>query len=67
MSERRLYIVTTVPCPGCGGDLKLRLPVGFIEALERQGVPEAEQFEAVANGFLTRRIVCKHCQIAGQN
>jgi hypothetical protein len=41
--------------------------VGFIEALERQGISEAEQFEAVAKRVLSRRIVCKHCQMAGQN
>jgi hypothetical protein len=56
--EPRLYIVTVVPCPACGGDLSLRLPVGFIEALERQGISEAEQFEVVAKGLLSRRIVC---------
>jgi hypothetical protein len=63
----RLYVVTVVPCPACGGDLSLRLPVGFIEALDRQGISEDEQFQVVARGFLARRIVCNHCQWAMQN
>lgn len=62
-----LYVVTTVPCPSCGGDLPLRLSVGFIEALERQGISEAEQFEAVVKGLASHRIVCSHCQRARQN
>ena len=62
-----LYVVTVVPCPGCGGDLPMKLRVGFIEELERRGISEAEQFEAVARGLLSRRIVCKHCEMAGRN
>ena len=63
----RLYLRSTVPCPACGGDLELTLEVGLIEALERQGITEAEQFEGVAKGMLSRRIVCPNCQVAGQN
>ena len=69
MSEDRahLYIESIVPCPGCGGDLPLRLRVGFIEEMERLGVSEAEQFEAVANGLLARRIICADCREAARN
>lgn len=38
----RLYMRSTVPCPACGGPLELTLEVGLIEALERQGIAEAE-------------------------
>jgi hypothetical protein len=63
----RLYIRSTVPCPACGGDLELTLEVGLLESLERQGITEAEVFEKVAQGFLSRGIVCPNCQVAGQN
>jgi hypothetical protein len=57
MSE--LYIVSLIPCPVCGEDFPVRLPVGFIEALERQGFSAAEQLQAVARGLATRRIACR--------
>ena len=63
----RLYVRSTVPCPACQGDLELTLEVGAIERFEALGISEAEQFEAIANGLLSRRILCRHCQEAGQN
>src|SRR4029453_1136319 len=63
----RLYIRSTVPCPACGGHLELTLEVGLLEALERQGITEAEVFEKVAQGLLSGRIVCPRCQEAHKN
>jgi len=62
-----VYVRSTVPCPACKGDLELTLEVGAIERFEALGVSEEEQFEAIANGLLSRRIVCRHCQEARQN
>jgi hypothetical protein len=65
--SEQLYIVSLIPCPVCGEDFPVKLPVGFIEALEREGISEAEQFEAVARGLATRRIACKGCLLRQAN
>jgi hypothetical protein len=61
-----LYIRSTVR-PACGAPLELALEVGLLEALERQGITEAEVFEKVAQGLLSGRIVCPRCQEAHKN
>ena len=63
----RFYVVHVVRCPACGGDLPLRLPVGFIESLERQGISEKEQFDAVVRGLASHRITCRQCQVGRAN
>ncbi len=66
MSEQ-LYVVSLIPRPVYGEDFPVKLPVGFIEALERQGISEAEQFEAVARGLASHRIACKGCLVRQAN